>query len=187
METSPSAVEKPISESGEPGQKRRRIDSEREIDGPTGQISGTLLLFWAYEHHLLIEASQILKRPPHIAIKVHTLYLHAGRMNAYPQSRTIDHDEKITISLTISDLQTAIRMLQGRNPTEAELRDLVKEVNVGGDGTIGLPGLLAIMQCRTCHDVSEEAMRVSPEAYDEDGDGYSTDSETVPPGVHMGL
>jgi calmodulin len=70
-------------------------------------------------------------------------------------------------------------MLQGRNPTEAELRNLVKEVNVDGDGTIGLPGFLAIMQCKTCHDVPEE-MRVSPEAYDEDADGYSTDSEMAP-------
>ena len=68
---------------------------------------------------------------------------------------------------------------------------MVKEVNVDGDGTIGLSGFLAIMQCRTCHDVSEEEMRVSPEAYDEDGDGYSTDSETEPrrqpSGVHMAL
>lgn len=67
METSPSAVEKPVS--GEPVQKRRRIDSEREIDGPTEQISGTLH-FWAYGRHLLTKALQILKRPPHIAIKV---------------------------------------------------------------------------------------------------------------------
>ena len=188
METSPSAVEKPTS--GEPEKKRRRIDSEREIDGSTKQISGTLL-FWAYGRHLLTEALQILKKPPHIALKVHALCFYGGRMNAYSQSRTIGRDEKITIGLTISELQTAIRTLQGRNPTEAQLRYLVKEVNVGGDGTVGLPGFLAIMQCGTCHDVSEEEMRVSPEAYNEDGDGYSTDSETEPrrqpSGVHMAL
>ena len=77
METSPSPVEKPAS--GEPVQKRRRIDSEREIDGPTEQISGTLL-FWAYGRHQLTEALQILKRPPHIAIKVHALCLYGGRI-----------------------------------------------------------------------------------------------------------
>jgi len=84
-----------------------------------------------------------------------------------------NHDGK----LSISELHAVIRTLRGRDLTEAELRNLVKEVDTDGNGTIELPEFLALMGRRTSHDVTDEETRASFRMYDKDDDGYITKSE----------
>mmetsp|Transcript_10099 Transcript_10099/g.22505 ORF Transcript_10099/g.22505 Transcript_10099/m.22505 type:complete len:185 (+) Transcript_10099:133-687(+) len=47
-------------------------------------------------------------------------------------------------TITTKDLGTVIRAL-GKNPTEAELQDIINEVDPNGDGTVDFPSFLTIM------------------------------------------
>ena len=47
-------------------------------------------------------------------------------------------------SITTKELGTVMRSL-GQNPTEAELQDMINEVDVDGNGTIDFPEFLSLM------------------------------------------
>ena len=92
-------------------------------------------------------------------------------MRAYLPS-TIDGDGKITIQ----ELDTVTRSL-GQNPTEAELQEMIDEVDADGNGTIEFPEFLAMMARRTSHVDSEEELREAFRVCDKDGDGYISTAE----------
>lgn len=93
-------------------------------------------------------------------------------MRAYLPSSTIDGDGKITIQ----ELDTIIHSL-GQNHTEAELQDMINEVDADGNGTIEFPEFLTMMARRTSHIDSEEELREAFRTCDEDGDGYISTAE----------
>lgn len=47
-------------------------------------------------------------------------------------------------SITTKELGTVMRSL-GQNPTEAELQDMINEVDVDGNGSIDFPEFLSLM------------------------------------------
>ena len=77
--------------------------------------------------------------------------------------------------ITCRELGTVMRSL-GQNPTEAELLDMIDEVDADGNGTVDFPEFLTMM-ARKAHDADEEEMRLSFNIYDRDGKGYITASD----------
>ena len=53
-------------------------------------------------------------------------------------------------TITTKELGTVMRSL-GQNPTEAELQDMINEVDQDGSGTIDFPKFLTLMTKRTAH------------------------------------
>ncbi|XP_006861864.1 PREDICTED: calmodulin-like [Chrysochloris asiatica] len=83
-----------------------------------------------------------------------------------------DGDETITTK----ELGTVMRSL-GQNPTEAELQDMINEVDADGNGTIGFPVFLT-MKARKMKDTdNEEEIREAFHVFDKDGSGYISAAE----------
>jgi len=59
-------------------------------------------------------------------------------------------------TITTKDLGTVIRAL-GKNPTEAELQDIINEVDPNGDGTVDFPSFLTIMARKMKDQVRDKA------------------------------
>ncbi|KAL4237342.1 hypothetical protein ACF0H5_002060 [Mactra antiquata] len=79
-------------------------------------------------------------------------------------------------TITTKELGTVMRSL-GQNPTEAELQDMINEVDADGNGTIDFPEFLTMMSkkmkdCDTEADL-QEAFRV----FDKDGNGFISAAE----------
>ena len=64
------------------------------------------------------------------------------RHDFYEAFKLFDKDDDGTI--TTKELGTVMRSL-GQNPTEAELQDMINEVDADGNGTIDFPEFLSLM------------------------------------------
>ncbi|XP_060577948.1 calmodulin-A-like [Ruditapes philippinarum] len=85
-----------------------------------------------------------------------------------------DKDNDGTISST--ELGVVMRSL-GQNPTEQELKDMINEVDVDGNGTIDFPEFCQMMNRRmTEHNEPEELMEAF-KVFDKDGNGYISEEE----------
>lgn len=79
-------------------------------------------------------------------------------------------------TITTKELGTVMRSL-GQNPTEAELQEMVNEVDVNGDGTIDFPEFLSMM-ARKMKDIdSEEEIKEAFRVFDKDGNGFISAAE----------
>ena len=79
-------------------------------------------------------------------------------------------------TITTKELGTVMRSL-GQNPTEAELQDMVKEVDVDDNGTIDFPEFLTMMARKMKDSDSEEEIKEAFSFFDKDGDGYISAAE----------
>ncbi|XP_009887785.1 PREDICTED: calmodulin-like [Charadrius vociferus] len=65
----------------------------------------------------------------------------------------------------------------GQNPTEAELQDMINEVDADGNGTIDFPEFLTMMARKMKDTDSEEEIREAFRVFDKDGNGYISAAE----------
>ena len=65
----------------------------------------------------------------------------------------------------------------GQNPTEAELQDMVNEIDADGDGTIDFPEFLTMMARKMKDPDSEEEIKEAFRVFDKDGNGYISAAE----------
>lgn len=73
-------------------------------------------------------------------------------------------------TITTRELGTVMRSL-GQNPTEAELQDMINEVDADGNGTIDFPEFLTMMARKMKDTDSEEEIKEAFKVFDKDGNG----------------
>lgn len=78
--------------------------------------------------------------------------------------------------ITTKELGTVMRAL-GQNPTEAELKDMIAEVDIDNNGTIDFPEFLAMMTKKARTMDTEEEIREAFKVFDRDGNGFITAAE----------
>ncbi|CAH3176449.1 unnamed protein product, partial [Porites evermanni] len=79
-------------------------------------------------------------------------------------------------TITTEELGTVMRSL-GQNPTDAELQDMVNELDTNGNGKIEFDEFLPMM-CRKMKEVYlAEVLRETFKIFDKDGNGYINASE----------
>ena len=64
-----------------------------------------------------------------------------------------------------------------RNPTEAELQDMINEVDADGNGVIDFPEFLTMMARKMLSTDSEEQIKEAFTVFDRDGNGYISPAE----------
>jgi len=65
----------------------------------------------------------------------------------------------------------------GQNPTEAELQDMINEVDADGNGTIDFPEFLTMMARKMKDTESEEEIKEAFKVFDKDGNGFISAAE----------
>ncbi|KAF9074774.1 calmodulin [Rhodocollybia butyracea] len=79
-------------------------------------------------------------------------------------------------TITTLELGTVMRSL-GQNPTDAELQDMINEVDKDGNGEIDFPEFLSMMAKKIPDTDSEEEIRQAFQVFDKDGNGYISATE----------
>ena len=79
-------------------------------------------------------------------------------------------------TITTKELGTVMRSL-GQNPTEAELQDMINEVDVDGNGTIDFPEFLSLMARKMKDQDTEEELIEAFKVFDRDGNGLISAAE----------
>ncbi|CAI5467082.1 unnamed protein product [Closterium sp. Yama58-4] len=79
-------------------------------------------------------------------------------------------------SITTKELGTVMRSL-GQNPTEAELQDMINEVDADGNGTIDFPEFLNLMARKMKDTDSEEELKEAFKVFDKDQNGFISAQE----------
>ncbi|KAL4239033.1 hypothetical protein ACF0H5_003737 [Mactra antiquata] len=79
---------------------------------------------------------------------------------------------------TISSKELGIVMRAlGQNPTEAELTDMINEIDADGNGTIDFPEFLTMMSRKLNDMDSEDELRQAFATFDRDGNGQISAAE----------
>merc|ERR1719504_482893 len=79
-------------------------------------------------------------------------------------------------TITTKELGTVMRSL-GQNPTEAELQDMINEVDADGNGTIDFPEFFNLMARKMKDTDSEEELQEAFKVFDKDGNGTISAAE----------
>ena len=75
----------------------------------------------------------------------------------------------------------------GQNPTEAELREMIQEVDADGNGTIDFGEFLTMMARKMRDTDSEEEIKEAFKVFDKDGNGYISAAELRHVMTNLGL
>ena len=78
--------------------------------------------------------------------------------------------------ITTKELGTVMRSL-GQNPTEAELQDMISEVDADQNGTIDFPEFLNLMARKMKDTDSEEELKEAFKVFDKDQNGFISAAE----------
>ncbi|CAI9787481.1 unnamed protein product [Fraxinus pennsylvanica] len=87
--------------------------------------------------------------------------------------------------ITTKELGTVMRSL-GQNPTEAELQDMINEVDADGNGTIDFPEFLNLMARKMKDTDSEEELKEAFRVFDKDQNGFISAAELRHVMTHLG-
>merc|ERR1711874_646772 len=79
-------------------------------------------------------------------------------------------------TITTKELGTVMRSL-GQNPTEAELADMINEVDTDGSGTIDFSEFLNLMARKMKDTDTEDELREAFKVFDRDGNGFISAAE----------
>merc|ERR1711861_102327 len=79
-------------------------------------------------------------------------------------------------TITTKELGTVMRSL-GQNPTEAELQDMINEVDADASGTIDFPEFLNLMAKKMKDTDTEEELIEAFKVFDRDGNGFISAAE----------
>eukprot|EP01121_Diplochlamys_sp_Union-15-3_P010048 TRINITY_DN2777_c0_g1_i1.p1 TRINITY_DN2777_c0_g1~~TRINITY_DN2777_c0_g1_i1.p1 ORF type:complete len:150 (+),score=46.84 TRINITY_DN2777_c0_g1_i1:53-502(+) len=79
-------------------------------------------------------------------------------------------------AITTKELGTVMRSL-GQNPTEADLEEMIKEVDQDKSGTIDFPEFLTMMAKQMKNEDTEEEIREAFKVFDKDGNGFISAAE----------
>eukprot|EP01122_Echinamoeba_exundans_P006050 TRINITY_DN1631_c0_g1_i1.p1 TRINITY_DN1631_c0_g1~~TRINITY_DN1631_c0_g1_i1.p1 ORF type:complete len:150 (+),score=55.97 TRINITY_DN1631_c0_g1_i1:33-482(+) len=79
-------------------------------------------------------------------------------------------------TITVKELGTVMRSL-GQNPTEAELQQMIREVDTDNNGEIDFPEFLSMMAKQMKNEDTEEEIREAFRVFDRDGHGVINASE----------
>ncbi|KAG5517266.1 hypothetical protein RHGRI_037878 [Rhododendron griersonianum] len=98
--------------------------------------------------------------------------------NSYTGSvnRMSGRNSEIASCITTKELGTVMRSL-GQNPTEAELQDMINEVDADGNGTIDFPEFLNLMARKMKDTDSEEELKEAFRVFDKDQNGFISAAE----------
>jgi Ca2+-binding EF-hand superfamily protein len=79
-------------------------------------------------------------------------------------------------TITTHELGAVMRSI-GQNPTDAELQDMINEVDADGNGTVDFPEFLTMM-ARKMHNIDpEQELREAFKVFDKDGNGFVSATE----------
>merc|ERR1712150_234792 len=81
-------------------------------------------------------------------------------------------------TITTKELGTVMRTL-GQNPTDAELKDMINEVDADGNGFIDFPEFLVMMARKMKDTDSEEEMKDAFRTFDKDVNGFISKAELI--------
>jgi len=87
--------------------------------------------------------------------------------------------------ITTKELGTVMRSL-GANPTEAELKEMIAEVDADGSGTIEFHEFVNMMARKMKDTDSEEEIREAFKVFDKDGNGFISAAELRHVMTHLG-
>ena len=93
-----------------------------------------------------------------------------------PALRTIPRVPTRSRRYRASRLLAVMRSL-GQNPTEAELQDMINEVDADGNGTIDFPEFCTLMARKMKDTDSEEELKEAFRVFDKDGNGFISAAE----------
>ena len=79
-------------------------------------------------------------------------------------------------SITLSELRDVMKSLIS-NPTEAELRDMINEVDTDGNGTVDFNEFCAMMEKKKEKSHLQDELKNAFLAFDKDGDGFISPDE----------
>ncbi|EDO33580.1 predicted protein [Nematostella vectensis] len=79
-------------------------------------------------------------------------------------------------TVTTAELGTVMRNL-GQNPTDEEIREMIKEVDEDGSGSIGFEEFLQLMSKKTKGKSYEDELMAAFQIFDKDGNGSITVTE----------
>ena len=79
-------------------------------------------------------------------------------------------------SITSKELGTVMKSL-GQNPTDAELQDMINEVDSDGNGTIDFNEFLTMMARKMKDTDTEDEIKEAFKVFDKDGNGFISSSE----------
>ncbi|KAJ2751820.1 hypothetical protein GGI19_004240 [Coemansia pectinata] len=79
-------------------------------------------------------------------------------------------------NITSVELGSVMRSV-GQNPTEAELQDMINEVDKDGNGTIDFGEFLSLMARQSSDNNEEEELKEAFRVFDKDGNGFISAAE----------